>query len=773
MTRTRTIQRQFIACHPCASILLLFVLMWTAVDLRAQESAGQAEVALQGYYLGGNGQPFTETSGMAENLSEFIEGLGILRIDVEGYGGDGFKTGNMMAGLEGTPLLGWHWDFLGGDFHFSPELAENPFTNVYTPEIAGRGVNIVMRRTNRAYRVFMGEDTVLEGPRIPYRQILPQRVIGGTVEQTISSRWTVGARYLNLVTSAHALTDYPAYFSPGHMIHESNSLTFLSAYKVSDNFRLYGETGYAAVSSFVPPPVGQKPFSFLAGPTWKTGKFSVLANYVLQSTSYMPLLGYFAGDRKGPYGEAYYRPMGSLDLYGSASAYSNNLEKNPLVASFNSVGYSSGASVTLPWKFSVGGSLTTLRLRDAEPGPAPATISNNSQLNVNVSRQLGSQHLRFSLIDMKLDLSSQPQAQRFEELEDSFSWKHMLLEGAGRLQSAKSQGESRNTIFYRGAVQANFTRISFYANLEKGNDLINKSIFSTNSVSSEILGLGVPLFKGWKFQGEAYESRLLTALNPENIFLFGNSDQGLNTELANTNQKSIFFRISKSYSWGKPLGQGSTMEQYAAVHAPLVGTVEGIVTENSPGGAQPAANVAVILDHGRTVISDSSGQYVFTDVPEGTHDVELDMEELPADYAPGPDSRASVSVAPRVIAKTDFDVVRLTNISGTVIAPKDADLDNVVIRLAGSKTYTTPYSDGSFAFYNLPEGECEIEIDPETIPDGYMLSSPGRVTVTAGGSGASTRVEFKLVPKPKVEKPVKQILRQEIHVEGAGNANPQ
>lgn len=703
---------------------------------------------------------------MAENMSEFIGGLGLLRVDVEGYGGDGFRTGNVMAGLEGTPLLGWHWDFLGGDFHFSPDLPETPFTNIYTPEIAGRGVNIAMRRTNRAYRVFMGEDTVLAGPRIPFRQILPQRVIGGTVQQTFASRWVVGVRYLNLLTSPHAIAEYPSYFSPGHLIHGANTLTFLSSYRFSENLRLYGEAGYSTVSTFTPSPSPQKPFSFLVGPTWKTGKFSVLGNYVLQSTSYMPLLGYFAGDRKGPYVEGYYRPTGRVDLYGSASAYSNNLEKNPDVASFSSVGYSSGASLTLPWKFSAGASLTTLRLRDTEPSPATTTISNNSQFNLNVSRPIARQHLRFSLIDMKLNIASQPQTQRFEEIEDSFSWKHMLLDGAGRLQRSTAPGDNRNTVFYHGAVQANFTHVSFYANLEKGSDLVNKSIFSTNSVSSEVVGLGLPLFRGWKFQAEAYESTLLTALNPENIFLFGNSPQGLNTQLANTNQKSIYFRISKSYSWGKPLEQGGTMEQYAAVHAPLVGSLEGIVSENGLAGAQPAPNVAVILDHGRTATTDASGRYVFTDVPEGTHDIELDMEQLPADYAPGPDNRASVSVTPRVVAKTDFDVVRLANISGTVIAPKDVDLDDVVIRLVGTKSYTTPYSDGTFAFYNLPQGQCEVELDPATIPDGYMLASPGSVTVTAAGSGASTPVEFRIVVKPKAEKPVKQMLRQEIHVSG-------
>ena len=183
-----------------------------------------------------------------------------------------------------------------------------------------------------------------------------------------------------------------------------NSLTFQSTYKFSEHLRIYGETGYSTASNFAPLPVGQKPFSFLAGPSWERTKFTIRANYVRQSTTYMPLLGYFAGDRKGPYVEGRYRPFGRLEFYGSASAYSNNLEKNPALPSFTSSGYSAGAALTLPWKVSASSSFTSLKLTEVEPGQPGVLPSNNSQFNFNVSRPLWRHNLRFSLIDMKLSM---------------------------------------------------------------------------------------------------------------------------------------------------------------------------------------------------------------------------------------------------------------------------------------------------------------------------------------------------------------------------------
>jgi hypothetical protein len=748
-------------CPPLIVFLSIFV--FHSSEIRAQESAGEADVAMQGYYLGGSGQSLVQTSGMAINSSQFIQGLGLISVNLEGYGGDGFHTGNVYAGIEGTPLFGWHWDFMGGDFHFSSDLVEAPFSNTYTPEIAGRGLRIAMKRTNRTYQFFAGEDSVLEGPRIPFRLILPQRVMGAAMTQKVGDRWSFGVRYLNTATSANALTEYPTYFSPGHEFQGSNSVTFQTTYNFSDSLKFYAETGYGEVSSFTPSGVRQQPFSLLIGPVWKTSKFTVQANYVRQSTSYMPLLGYFAGDRKGPYAAAQYRLAKWAEVYGSASDYANNLENNPAVASFRSSGYSFGGSLTLPWKFNADASYSFLRLLESDPTLPPVAPSKNSQISVDISRPIKKHSLRFSLMDMNLNANSLPQIEHLAEVDDTFAWKHLALGGAVRYQNTQTT-DTVNTVYVRGSIQANFKRLSFYAYLEKGNDLVNQSVFSTSSVNTSVVGVDAPLFRGWTLQLEGLRNQLNTALNPENIFLFSNSDQGLTSQLSAFNQSSLYFKVGKHFQWGKPLDQGSTMEQYAAVHAPLVGSVEGLVMEAALSGPVPATNVSVILDNDRKVVTDANGHYTFSDVPEGSHEVDLNMDELPADYAPGPTPTARVTVQPRAIARNDFSVLRLASLSGTVTVLKDVPIDSVVIRIVDTKLYTTPYEDGTFSFYDLPEGKYTVEIDATTIPDGYQVVSPAQVPVVATSATPSPPITFELKVKPPAEKKVREMLNQEIHV---------
>ena len=333
-----------------------------------------------------------------------------------------------------------------------------------------------------------------------------------------------------------------------------------------------------------------------------------------------------------------------------------------------------------------------------------------------------------------------------------------MIGGSLRLQNSKST-EDRNTLFYHGSASFNVKSVSVYANIDKGKDLVNKSVFSTNAISSTVLGINAPVTRGWNMQFEAFKNNVNTALNPQNIFLFGNAGPGLNTQLSATNQWSVYVRISKHFRWGKDVPAGSSMEQYAAARVPLVGTVQGLVMEESLAGPRPAPNVTISLDGDRSVVTDSSGRYTFTAVPEGSHEIALNMEQLPTDYDPGAKNKDRVTVAPRAVVRTDLTVARLTLLEGKVVAPKDVPLDNVIIRLAGTKLYTTPEADGSFNFSNLHEGTYDAVLEEKTIPEGYRLASPASVRVEAFVANSTAPIEFEIKVKPAEQKPVREILK--------------
>ena len=535
--------------------------------------------------------------------------------------------------------------------------------------------------------------------------------------------------------------------------------------------KFYSEASLGSASSFTPAPVSQQPFSLLLGPSLQGDKFSLRANYVRQSASYMPLLGSFVGDRKGPYAEGHYRPFHWVDLNASASKYSNNLEGNPGLPTFHSSGYSGGASFNLPWKFSASGSLSTLHLTQRDPVQPGDILSDNRQLNFSLGRTIGRHSLLASVIDMKLNSNLLAQNQRFLEIADNFSWKRFTIGGAVRKQTQRS-AENRNTLFFRGSIQTHIKSVSVYAYIEKGNDLVNQSVFSTNSYSSTVFGMSAPLRNGWRMQFEAFRNNLNTALNPVNIFLFGGGALSQNSQLAAFNQWSVYLRIGKQFQWGKGLPGGGSMEEYAAQHAPLVGTVQGLVMEQSLAGPRPAAHVAISLDGYRDAVTDASGRYLFASVPEGPHEVGLNMEQLPADYNPGGATKLHVNVAPNGVARADFGVFRLTCLTGQVVAPANTPLEDIVIRLKGTDRYTTPDADGNFGFDNLREGEYDVVIEVRTVPDGYLLASPAAVHTQASCTNPAVPLKFELKEKPVEEKPIREIQQPAIHIGGGGPTIP-
>jgi hypothetical protein len=734
------------------------------------QTAGQGTVAFEGYYLSASGQPTISTSGVNLGLKEYLPGIGVLDTAVEGSFGDGFHTGTMFVALEQVPIFGWHWDFVGGDSEISSNLLGNTVNNISTPDISARGFNVTMRRKTRAYQVFFGNETLVGGERIAYRVQLPQRVAGVTMKQSIGERLDLGVRFLYLDTNSSVLTSESTYFLPGHVFRTSGSLAVQGSYTLSKHMKFFGETNYTRATQFVPSLAAQRPLSFFGGWAWEKDKFSVKANYVSQGVTYLPLLGSFSGDRRGPFMEGHYQVLRRLEVTGSGQEDSNNLEHNPLLPTFHSSGFSAGGSYILPWAVNFDASISTLQLTTANPAEAPFA-SNNRQISMDVSRGFRRHSVRFSYIAMKMNDNSALQSEHFTEGQDTFSWKHIVLRGAVRFQNSQTT-DTRNTIYLRGAVQTNLKWISAYVNFEKGNDLVNQSVFSTSAYSDTVIGFNIPLRRGWNLQAEASRNNLNTILNPENVFLFPTANLGA-TQVPGFQQWSGYFRFGRSFRWGKTLSSSIGIDQFAAARVPLVGSIQGRVTEQALAGVLPSANVSVSLDSSRSVVTDSSGNYTFNDVAEGPHVVGLDPNQLPTDYEPGPNASVQLVVTPRQRLHSDFTVVRLVRLTGTITSPPEARLENMVIRLEGTDRYTTPDEDGDFGFYNLKEGQYTIAIDPSSIPDELMLSTPGSLQILASRDNAAAEtLAFALVVKPPPVKPVRNVLQQQIHVGSAPKPAP-
>jgi len=318
-----------------------------------------------------------------------------------------------------------------------------------------------------------------------------------------------------------------------------------------------------------------------------------------------------------------------------------------------------------------------------------------------------------------------------------------------------SGADRRNSLFYRGSVQGKAGPLTAFVNVEIGNDLANQTIFSTNSYSTTVIGVALKLFHDWNLQTEMFRNKLNMDLNPESIFVLQGGGVAVGQDLAALSQWSFLFRLVKQLRWGGGLPYEG-LDRFVAKAAPITGTVEGAVRIKALDTPAPAAGIPVSLDGSRVVATTADGRYHFSDVPEGIHEVGLALAQLPADFDPGEPSQNQLLVQARRLARADFEVLPLLSLEGKVDGPAGS-LEDILIRLAPGARYTTTNPDGHFAFYNLHEGDYELTLDPQSLPENGRLQSEGSVRASLRLGAPAPKVSFSFAVVA-TSKPIRTVL---------------
>jgi hypothetical protein len=691
---------------------------------------------------------------VAYHFQEFLPQLGFLSANLEGYGSQNrFETGENFLELRGAPWMGFHWTITGGDFRTPGSLVELPFTNIYLPEIDGRGIRVAASHEDTQYSFFAGEETLTAGPRVAYRILIPQTIIGASARRRIARHLEVSGRFLQLSASPESIAANPDLFPANRAFSMVRTLTMQALYSPLKQLKIYGEASRPFSQD------GVTVTSSVAGLAWESPQLSLHANYVRQGVLYLPLAGYFLGDREGPFAEVRYRPWKRLELLASASQYHNNLEHNDAAPSFRSTSNVAGVTSLLPGSVSASAQISTVDF-SSQGGGQPETASDNRQIDATLSRSIRRHTVHLEWRDIRMDTADAPQRQRSSEAGDTYQFKHLSLGGSVRYQEI-SGAVRYNSIFGRVLAVATAGRFSAFANVEIGQDLQNQTVFSTEAYRTSEVGMAVRLTRGWNLQTEVFRNSLNLTVNPETMFLLDNTaayggGSPVAESIAAMSQWSLYFRLTKQLRWGAGLPVENLGHPLAAM-VPLVGAIEGVVWTRSSAGRSLAGGIPVSLDGGRTSVTGADGRYRFENVAEGPHEVGLALAELPADYDPAEPLKSRVVVLPRRLERTDFEVLPLLSVTGRITGPEGAALDGIVIRLLPGVRYTTTDNSGAFAFYNLHEGDFELMADPKSLPENGQLSTPERVPLVLRVGAAVPPVEFRFTVTSK-DKPIVKVL---------------
>ncbi len=720
--------------------------------LAGQESVGSAEIAAQGFYAPGGAEPVRAMSGLAVRFRYVLPAGALLEGRAEDYASSGLRLTENYLTVRGLAAGAWKVEVSGGDLMTPGRPIDLFLPQVYTPQVRMRGARAEAIRGRLSWTGYAGAVTFLEGPRLPFSVRGPQTMAGGGVRWKAGERLELAGQVDTLGTSAGRLAGRPYLAPQGRQYARSTQATVAGRWTAAEGIELLAEAAYTAGRPLDAATVRPAPGNAMVSGKYERGRWLGRASWLRQTAGYLPVAGYFAGDRGGGFLEGRVQVRKGIDLFGLAGTLRNNFENNPNAWSFRSKSASAGASVDLPWRLVVNGQYSVMRMESRSPGPALGRVNQNAMTMLAATKSYGRQTTRVNVREFDLRMEGLRTKQRATEAEQMVRIGNWTASGAVRWNASQSV-QRRDALFVRGMVQARARRMTLHAYTEVGRDLANETLFALNQVQTTVAGINLPVARNWSIQGDVLRNNLVTSLNPQAVFAFASQGVPLQLALGGLDRWNIFIRVARQVHWGGPAPAGSVA---GTLHdmAPVTGTVEGFVKEDD---GTPAAAIPVVLDGHRVAYSEEDGRFRFADVMPGEHRVELSPRELPAEFDPAGTRAATVDVRSAKRARADLTLERLTELNGQVFGLTGPAVEALVVRLEGTARLTTPRDDGRFAFYNLPAGRYRVLLDVESLPAGYRLVGEAAAETEARRGAEANEVFFVLEPVRTV-KPVRTVV---------------
>lgn len=266
----------------------------------------------------------------------------------------------------------------------------------------------------------------------------------------------------------------------------------------------------------------------------------------------------------------------------------------------------------------------------------------------------------------------------------------------------------------------------------------------------------------------------LSAQLPWNIQIYGDVryDKTLNPqkEELKSNGLQVNLRVTKKFTWGK---REKIAGLKLGVETRGSGTVEGIVFNdiNQNGiqdkGEEGIAGVTIRLEDGSTVKTDEKGYYRFSMVEVGSHLVTLDVKRIPAEYSIISSERVKVDIKLRETLRVNFQLIAVGRIEGRVINdinsngkvdPGEKGSSDILVLLQPGNNNSYTDDDGKFIFENILPGEYILKLDPATLPEDSVFTSPEEVKflVPVGGDLKDMNFLIHVKPRPIIMGPPKR-----------------
>jgi SPOR domain len=648
--------------------------------------------------------------------------FGTLQLEVRGTERQNeMHFGRIYGSMRDLKYRGFNWTVEGGDTYYAPAVGEYRFSNLTTPAVTFTGAAVGARSARTDIGVVAGQGTVWRNIFGSDPDTLDQTIVAGRAAHRVSERFDLSARGSRIRTEDLDEFTYSIAASDqagGGMRYAVTS----SVQVVADGsvvwYRRAGSTNH------------ERDGSGLVGLHWLHSRGWLQVNASRFSPGESPTLNSPLPDRAGQFAAGELDLVKRLRVFGGWEAFRSNLDPSAAFAAGSLVPRSDGTRQFGGIRAQVGGR-STLTLR-AEAGDRISKYVTGRQdiesdtgvlsadWHTAVNRMNG-----FLRVAQRNNVTSSSRAGSYTQHDVSGQFFLRLSQsaqvfGLGTATRTTDEAGGGSTFWQAGGgAQMQVVRQGLWMRTE-GTVSRNADLATALFVPRESLSIG---FNGY-----------VTPRTSVGIDVYIDRSSLANSSASPWATRSIV-RLIRTLPTGSPYSAaGSGL--FRTVPTRAVATVKGMVFADWNGnglqepGENPVPGVPLRLDPVGATETGRNGEFVFRNVPDGLHEVGLDLGALPIDFEAPPIPRLQVTLSGHDTCQVAFGLIPLGAIRGRVVRDLNGNgtadsteppVDGAVVVLDGGRR-SERSKRGQFAFEAVPSGEHTITLLAESLPDGAMIA---------------------------------------------------
>jgi cell division septation protein DedD len=650
--------------------------------------------------------------------------------------GNEFHAGRVYGSLRDLKTGNYTWTVEAGDAYYSPAIGGYQFSNLTTPIVTLVGGSVSARSARTSVGMVAGQGTIWRNIFGSDPDTLDQTILGGRATHRATDRLDLNARVSRIRTED--LGEY------SHSIAASDQAGGGVRYIVTPSIQVIGD---ASVVSYrrVGSETHARDGSGLVGLHWLHSRGWLQVNASRFSPGDSPTLVSTLPDRSGQFAAGELDLVKRIRLFGGWEAFRQNLDPSAALAAGYPIPRSDVTRQYGGVRAQVGGrSTVSFRLESGD------RISKYISGRQDVESDTGAwsadwqgsfaRMSGFARFAQRSDVTSASREGSYSQRDLSGQLFYRMSTSAqvfGQLTTTHTTDQTGggNTYWQAGGgAQLQVVRQGLWLRTE-GTMSRNADLLTQSFVPRESLSLG---FNGYVTPR--------TSLGVD-VYL----DRATNASPSGSpwSTRSLL-RLVQTLPTGTaypPSGSGL----FRSVPIRALATVKGVVYADWNGngiqdaGEDPVAGVPLRIEALAAAESSKNGEFLFKNVPDGLHDVGLDLGALPIDFDAPAIPHLQVALSGHDTRQLAFGLIPLGSIRGRVVRDLNGNgsadssepaIDDAVVVLDGGKR-SERSKRGKYAFEAVQSGEHSVTLLAESLPDGAVIAGePTQVATLERGRTA-------------------------------------